>query len=337
MKHRIVRILIPIAVVIVGTGIWFIAARPRERNEPREKITIACMSHSFTGFTIFVATGRGFFQGEGLDVSLDMEYPHGKAALEAVSEGQAALGVSSETPFMHAVLSGRDLCTFVSMFSGEKHLAIVARRDRGILTAKDLEGRSIGVTLGTNGEYFLDTVLLLNGVSRADTQTVDLKPAEMFDSIVAGRVDAIATWNPQMYRARKTLGEAASVFYAEGLYTVSFLLSARREYARKNQRILEKAARALLKASEFIHSNPSESRETVAGYLGIDQSLLQELSAVYHFRPALDQSLLLTMEHQSKWAIAHRLTDRTEVPNYLDFLFANALEAVAPEAVTIIR
>ncbi len=247
------------------------------------------------------------------------------------------MGVSSETPFMHAVLSGRDLCTFVSMFSGEKHLAIVARRDRGILTAKDLEGRSIGVTLGTNGEYFLDTVLLLNGVSRADTQTVDLKPAEMFDSIVAGRVDAIATWNPQMYRARKTLGEAASVFYAEGLYTVSFLLSARREYARKNQRILEKAARALLKASEFIHSNPSESRETVAGYLGIDQSLLQELSAVYHFRPALDQSLLLTMEHQSKWAIAHRLTDRTEVPNYLDFLFANALEAVAPEAVTIIR
>ena len=329
--------LILAAVVAAGIGIWLVAAFPRKSTAGHEKITIAGMSHSFTTYVVFVAVEKGYFRNEGLDVTLDTSYPHGNAILRAVVEGEADFGVSSETPFMHAVLRGEKICAFATMFKGEKHLAIVARKDRGIFSVSDLKGKKVGVTLGTNGEYFLDTILLFNGISQADVQRVDLKPGQMFDSIVDGGLDAIATWNPQMYRAQKELGEKASVFYADGVYRVSFLISAKKEYVRENQRIIEKGISALLRACEFIRSHPDESREIVAGHLDIVDSLLEELSAIYHFRISLDQSLLLTLENQSKWAIAHNLTDQTEAPDYMDFLCTNALEAVEPEAVTIIR
>ncbi len=43
------------------------------------------------------------------------------------------------------------------------------------------------------------------------------------------------------------------------------------------------------------------------------------------------------MEDEARWAMKEGLTDKKEVPNYLDFIFMDALELVKPEAVTIIR
>ncbi|GAG37759.1 unnamed protein product, partial [marine sediment metagenome] len=51
----------------------------------------------------------------------------------------------------------------------------------------------------------------------------------------------------------------------------------------------------------------------------------------------LPQALLIAMEDQARWRIENGLTDETDVPNFLDFLYFDALEVTAPEAVTIIR
>jgi len=47
--------------------------------------------------------------------------------------------------------------------------------------------------------------------------------------------------------------------------------------------------------------------------------------------------MLITMRDQSRWAIKNNLTDATEVPNYLDYIYLDALEEVKPEAVGIIH
>ncbi|GAJ14452.1 unnamed protein product, partial [marine sediment metagenome] len=38
-----------------------------------------------------------------------------------------------------------------------------------------------------------------------------------------------------------------------------------------------------------------------------------------------------------RWRIENGLTDKTDVPNFLDFLYTDALQVTNPEAVTIIR
>ena len=51
----------------------------------------------------------------------------------------------------------------------------------------------------------------------------------------------------------------------------------------------------------------------------------------------LPQSLLFRLEDEARWRIKNNLTDNKEVPNYLDFIFTDALEQIKPGAVTIIR
>ena len=57
----------------------------------------------------------------------------------------------------------------------------------------------------------------------------------------------------------------------------------------------------------------------------------------FNFRLVLDQSIIVSLEDEARWAIREELVDKEEVPNYLDFIYINALEDVKPEAVTIIR
>ncbi|NIT52457.1 MAG: hypothetical protein GWO41_06890 [candidate division Zixibacteria bacterium] len=57
----------------------------------------------------------------------------------------------------------------------------------------------------------------------------------------------------------------------------------------------------------------------------------------YVFEIFLDQSLLLSWEDIARWAIKNKFTDKTTVPNYLNFIYLDGLEAVKPEAITIIR
>ena len=59
--------------------------------------------------------------------------------------------------------------------------------------------------------------------------------------------------------------------------------------------------------------------------------------AEFSFQLLLDQTILVSMEDEARWAMKEGLTDKKEVPNYLDFIFMDALELVKPEAVTIIR
>jgi len=75
----------------------------------------------------------------------------------------------------------------------------------------------------------------------------------------------------------------------------------------------------------------------VADFIKIDSALLEEIWGIFNFRVALDQALLVNLEDQTRWAIKKRLTARTDMPNYLDYIYISGLQAVKPEAVRIIR
>ncbi len=49
----------------------------------------------------------------------------------------------------------------------------------------------------------------------------------------------------------------------------------------------------------------------------------------------LDQSILVSLEDEARWAIENKLTRASRIPNYLNFIYTDALLAVKPNAVTI--
>ena len=92
----------------------------------------------------------------------------------------------------------------------------------------------------------------------------------------------------------------------------------------------------MAQAEEFTESNRQECIAIIASRLETDTEHIARTWDIYEFRLSLSQALITALEYEARWAIRDNLTDKTQVPNYLDFIYLDGLEAVSPEAVTII-
>ncbi|MHB8882568.1 MAG: ABC transporter substrate-binding protein [Thermodesulfovibrionales bacterium] len=309
--------------------------KPEKAAGPREKITIA-YSTAVNAILVYIAFAKGYFAEEGLDVT---PQPHafGKPALNAVIEGKADLATVADTPIVFAVMNGKKITTLAVIQTANKDNAIVARQDRGIAKPADLKGRKVGVTLGTNADFFLGAFLLSHDLDRGKVKIIDLKPDEMAAALEAGKVDAVSVFNPTLNLLKKGLGKKGTVFFGESLYTENFCVVAMQEYARKHPEAITKILRALLRAETFVQQNPEEARRLVADFINIDRALLDEIWSIFTTQVTLDQGLLVDFEAQTRWALKNQLTDGTSMPNYLGYIYFDGLLAVKPEAVRIIR
>jgi NitT/TauT family transport system substrate-binding protein len=309
--------------------------QPDKPAGPPEKVTIA-YTNNFNPVLVHIAFAKGLFKEEGLDAT---PQPHafGKPALQAVLEGKADIATVADTPIMFAVMDGRKIAILAVIQSADRNEGIVARRDRGISKPSDLKGKTIAVTRGTTSDFFAETFLIVHGIDRKQVTIIDLKPDEMATAIATGKVDAAASWNPNLTQLQKDLGTNGLTFYGETIYTEAFCVAAGEDFVKRHPGAVRKFLRALIKAEAFIKQHPEEARRLVAEFIKADKALLEEIWDIYNFRVTLDQALLVSLEEQTRWAIKNRLTQRRDMPNYLDFIDVDGLRAVKPEAVRIIR
>jgi ABC-type nitrate/sulfonate/bicarbonate transport system substrate-binding protein len=140
-----------------------------------------------------------------------------------------------------------------------------------------------------------------------------------------------------LIQLKKKLGSKGIIFFGESLYTEIFCVVGGQEYVKKNPAAIKKVLRALLNAEVFMQQHPEEARRLVAEFIKADKIVLDELWDIFTLRVVLDQSLLVDLEEQTRWAMKQRLTVRRDMPNYLDFIYVDGLSAVKPDAVRIIR
>jgi NitT/TauT family transport system substrate-binding protein len=302
---------------------------------PREKVTIAYSTAS-NAILVYIAFANGYFAEEGLEAT---PQPHafGKLALNAVLEGKADIATAGDTPIVFSVINGKKITTLASIQTSNRNEAVVARRDRGIEKPADLKGKHIGVTLGTTADYFANSFLLAHGIERKQVTLIDMKPDEMAAALDKGRVDAVSTFNPTLKQLEKRLGNRGTVFYGESLYTEIFCVAADQEYVKKNPETIKKFLRTLIRAETFVKQNDEKAKSLVVEFLKIDKAVLDEIWDIFRFRVTLDQALLVDFEEQTRWALKNKLTAGTNMPNYLDHIYADGLYAVKPEAVRLVR
>jgi NitT/TauT family transport system substrate-binding protein len=303
--------------------------------DPPEKITIA-YSTAPNAILVYIAFAKGYFAEEGLDAT-PQPYAFGKLALDAVIDGRADLGTSADTPIVFAVMNGKRITTLAVIQTTNMDNAMVARQDCGITRPSDLKGKKIGVTLGTNADFFADAFLLAHGIDRKEVKIIDMKPDDMAAALGVGIVDAVSTFNPTLSMLKKELGNKGTVFFGESIYTENFCIAAMQDYVTKHPETVKKVLQALIKAQTFVQQNPEEARRLVADFIKMDKVLLDEIWPTFSTKITLDQALLVDFEDQTRWAMKGRSTSRKDMPNYLDFIYSDGLLAVKPSAVRILR
>jgi NitT/TauT family transport system substrate-binding protein len=284
---------------------------------------------------IHVAQAKGYFAAEGLAVTLQ-PHPFGKVALEALIAGKADLATCAAMPLVFAELGGSRLSVLSSISTSTRSSA-VARKAAGISNGGDLTGKRIGVTLGTSGDFFLDTFLLRHRVDRKAVRFVNLMPGEMAGALERGEVDAVAIWEPTVRDLQQRFGGGVTTFFEETLLAELSVLVGRRGFAQQRPEAAKRVLRALLSAEAFFREDSKEARRLAIAALGGERGDLDELLRLFDFRVRLDQSLLVLMEDEGRWARRIGKAPNGELPNFRMSLDPEPLLAVRPEAVGIIR
>jgi NitT/TauT family transport system substrate-binding protein len=335
VKDVMIGALILVA-LLAASYAWRARTPPEQPAGPPEPVAIAANTHYVGTGLVFVAHMKGYFANEGLNVTLQ-PYTTGKAAFDAALEGRANLATVADIPIMFAVTRGQPVSIIATISTMEKDLGIIGRRDKGVWTLASLHGKRIGVTLGTSGHFVLDAFLIRQKLSTDDVTLQDMKPEELAEALIQGDVDAVVTWEPYLGTLRTRLGANATIFYSEGIYEVPFTIAGTREYVVSHPETIKKLLRALVRAERFCKDEPDAARQIIAGAVNVSLENLKELWSSYRFNVTLNQSLVLTLEDETRWAIKNELTARPDIPNYLNHLYLDGLRTVRPESVTVIH
>ncbi|WP_299949490.1 ABC transporter substrate-binding protein [uncultured Ruegeria sp.] len=131
-------------------------------------------------------------QEEGFAPGVEMEYdifPSGPPAIEAmVGESVEVITVGSVPPL---IAMSRKIADFreISIVTDAGPLFTIVGKP-GINGLADLEGKRVGVTTGSNFDYFLDTALELAGLKGLEMQRVNMEPMDGGAALIAGAIDA---------------------------------------------------------------------------------------------------------------------------------------------------
>lgn len=278
-----------------------------------------------------IAEAAGYFSAEGLDLRI-LHCINGKRCLQHLADGEAQLAATAETPIMFATHAGKVFDIVATMGTTTRDVALVARSDRGISSAGDLKGKRIGFVRGTSSHFFTDTYLLFHGIDRASVTLVPLDIAESAEHLARGDVDAAGMWQPYVAHARALLGDRGLTLPSPRLFTLSSNLVSQPGVGDAD---LGKILRAMRRAVALIDAQPHRAQAVLAIRLKVEPETLNGLFEMYDFKLTLSQSLLATLEAESRWAQRSGLVPAGSPPDYLERFHPGPLRALDRRAVTV--
>lgn len=299
-----------------------------------EPVTLGMTPHE-ANTLVYIAEDRGFFIAHGINVTT-LPYDSGAAAVEGMLRGESDMAAASDFVIVGHALKKEPIRS-IGTIGRNQNEYIFGRSDRGISTVADLSGKRIGVPRGTAAEFYLGRFLNLHGVGVSQVTLVDTNLSRGVGAIVSGDVDAVITWQPYARSIGEKLGnntvswpaQSGQVVYWNAVTTDSWIESHPDPAAR--------FLASLADAESFVIRHPDETKAIVQKRLGYDDGYMDAIWPENQFTLSLDQAFVLALEDESRWMIANNLTNATAVPDFVDYVYIDGMEAVRPGSVNIIR
>jgi NitT/TauT family transport system substrate-binding protein len=283
----------------------------------QSKIVLGTAPNMQTAY-IVIAMENGLFKKEGLDVET-VKFVAGRRALEALLGGQLDLAFMAEYPPVIAALRKQKFAVVTGI---SKYVAnrVVSRSDVGFSSVKDLAGKKIGTTLGTNAAFFTELLLTKAGVK---AEIVNVAPPDIVPALARGDIDAGVMF-PDFYpKAKQMLGDKYREQRSSD-YEAYFVLAASPAMLTKRQDDLKKFLSALIKADEIMKKDPAAAKAAIVkateGLLSAET--VEKSWPDFEYKLGLYKDLLDTMEAEAKWIQAKGLikgatADRAKLRGYI--------------------
>ena len=305
-------------------------------NYPSETETINFAAiPSGSASLVYIAQEQGFFAENNLNVTVK-DYPTGVETIGALLNGEVEVAWSAELPLVRRAFAGEKISAFavLSRFSDEY---VYGLKERGIENVTDLKGKKIGVPRNTIAEFYLVRFLELNGLSLQDVTLENVQPPQSIEAITAGSVDAVVTWDPFSTQLKNQMAGKVASWSVQNWQPGFGIITGRNDWLQEKQDTVTRFLKSLVKAQDFLIHNPEVSRNIVRVKLNFDDATMDVTWHPGEFSIFLDRSLVLAMEDEARWLLSSNQTTEKQVPDFLDYIYEDALKAIKPEAVNIIR
>lgn len=285
---------------------------------------------------VIIADELGYFKQQGLNINLK-SYIGGNKAATALLENKADFALASEAVVMFKSFSYNNFAIIATFVESNNDVKILTHKQSSIRSINDLSHHRVGTIIGSSSHFFLDHTLLMNGVDPNTVDIVAIMPQHTAQSLNMKSVDAVASWEPYIYMAQQTLGEDALILSHNKMYSETFNLLVKKDFAKNNAFILKKILLALQQAITLINNKPLQAQQIIAKRFKTDIQVIQSTWKDYHFKISLHQSLISTLETEARWALKRGFVKGSQIPNYLNFILLEPLQSISKNSITIIQ
>jgi NitT/TauT family transport system substrate-binding protein len=272
-EAMVARYLAGISVALLG---FCVSANAQEKIKVR-----SAFNPSITWSASWVAKEKGFFDQQGLDVSFITVQNIGP--LPTIVGKQLDIAPATVVDMIKAVSGGLNV---VAVAGGhidtteDAPNSIMAGKNSGIKTIKDLAGKTIGSpSAGSILHIALLHWLKREGVDVSGIRTVEVPFPNMGDQLTAGRIDVAESVQPFVDRMKSaghlSLGDQLLQVSSPARSTVWV---ADATWAKANPEAIKKWTASIKLAIDYIKANPEAAREVVAKYTKLPLSVVETMS-----------------------------------------------------------
>jgi NitT/TauT family transport system substrate-binding protein len=224
-----------------------------------DKVTIAGWSGAISEITnILAEPDKGFFKAQDIDLGY-VPGTGGGSAIVNMLAGAADVAFTDPASLYQALDKGEKLVAIYNIYP-QNVFNVVSLVDRGITSAADLKGKTIGVySLNSGTRQNLLFLLHQVGLSEADV-TIQVTGLLNFGPVIQGQVDATAATDTGLYVGKlKGLGDVNVINVKDSLNVPSDMFVVTQAYYNANQPLLRRFLTAYRDSANWMITEPKEA------------------------------------------------------------------------------
>lgn len=244
-----------VALLALGSLLFGVGAAAAKENKPKEiRIDYAYYNPSSLVIKKFGWLEEEFAK-DGIKVRYILSLGSNRALEYLTTEG-IDFGSTAGAAALIARTNGSPIKA-VYIYSKPEWTATVVRKDSPIKQLKDLKGKTIAATKGTDPFIFLLRALHTVGLSKDDVKIVHLQHPDGRVALERGDVDAWAGLDPHM--AQSELEGGSRLIYRNIDFNTYGFLNVREEFAREYPEYVKRVLKVYERARKWILANPDDA------------------------------------------------------------------------------
>lgn len=263
MKRKIVIFILGgILIFIIAALVLFDLNKGDSKEEKRQKITLAEVTHSIFYAPQYVAIEQGYFEEVGIDVELILTSGADKVTAAVLSK-DADIGFCGSEGTIYVYNGGeKDYLKTFAQLTQKDGSFLVSREEIKDFKLEDLEGKTVlGGRAGGMPEMTLEYALKQNGIDPKKDVEIDTSVdfAAMGGAFIGGQGEFVTLFEPNALEIEKegygyvvaSIGELGGVVP----YTS---YSARISFLEENKELINNFTKAIQKGIDYVHNHTDE-------------------------------------------------------------------------------